>query len=156
MKRPDAEETVEITAPAAEVWALRLDFNRLAEYNPDVDGVTRERAGQGVGGALGAGARYRFTLSTAHGPHPVVLTVTAVEDGRTVSAVMDGAMQATEIFEVTSLGARHCRAELALWLELPDGLSDDVAAGIVEGGRRQIRGELDRMRAMLSAPTVPT
>jgi len=156
MKSPDAEEAVEIDAPANEVWAYRLDFTRLPEYNPDVVDVTRDRPGDGAGGHRGSGARYRFTLNTAHGPHPVVLTVTAVEEGREVSATMDGAMRATETFRVTPLGPRRCRAVLALWLELPVGISEEVAGGIVEGGQRQIRGELDRMQAALSAPTVPT
>ncbi len=153
---PDAVETVEIDAPAAEVWHCRLDFTRLPEYNPDVAGVDRVGRGEGVGGHLGVGARYRFTLATGHGPHEVVLTVTAVEQDREVSAVMDGALRATETFRVTALGDRRCRAELALWLELPDGLSEDVAGGIIEGGRRQVRSELDRMRDVLSVPTVRT
>ncbi|MDA8356322.1 MAG: SRPBCC family protein [Actinomycetota bacterium] len=155
MTKPDAEETVEIAAPAPDVWALRLDFTRLPEYNPDVSEVNRIRSGSGIGGELGAGACYRFVLATSHGPHPVELAVSSVVEDREVVATMDGALRAREAFQVEALSPVRCRASLALWLELPAGIAPEVAEGVVEGGRRQIRAELDRMNEVLSAPAAP-
>jgi uncharacterized membrane protein len=133
----EAVETVEIDAPCSEVWALRRDFLRLPEYNPDVTELVRE-----------APDRYRFMLATAHGPHQVVLTVTEAVEGESVTAALAGAMAAEETFTVEPLGSGRCRASLVLRVSVPDGLP---AAGIQENGRRQIRAELDAMRALMGA-----
>src|SRR5271165_2243067 len=137
-----AEEHVEIAAPANEVWAYRLDFTNLPEYNHDVSGVERVEDGSGAGGVAGAGARYAFRLAAEHGSHPVTLTVTAA---------MKGGMSANEVFRVEPAGAGRCRATLSLWIDLPARLAADTALELLAGGRRQIRGELDAMQAVLEA-----
>lgn len=145
------EESREIDAPAGAVWALRLDFRRLSEYNPDVSGVELVTAGSGPGGPQGAGATYRFALSTPGGSHPISLTVTGVVDGETVEASMHGAMDAREAFRVETLGDRRCRATLALWMDLPETLGPEVATAILANGRAQIRAELDAMAGLFAA-----
>jgi len=146
-----AEEHVEIAAPANEVWAYRLDFTNLPEYNHDVSGVERVEDGSGAGGVAGAGARYAFRLAAEHGSHPVTLTVTAAVEGEEVAAAMKGGMSANEVFRVEPAGAGRCRATLSLWIDLPARLAADTALELLAGGRRQIRGELDAMQAVLEA-----
>lgn len=149
------EEHVKIAAPAAEVWAYRLRFANLPEYNPDVSDVQRVADGRGAGGEAGVGARYRFTLATAHGPHPVTLAVTGVTEGEEVSATMEGGLAATETFRVVPLAGGECRATLSLWLALPPGLPPETGRRLLAGGRDQIRAELDAMRAVFAGRRPP-
>jgi hypothetical protein len=145
------EEVVEIDAAPEVVWAYRLDFTSLPEYNPDVSGVTRVIDGTGAGGPAGAGARYEFSLATPVGAHAVSLTVTGVVADREVSAQMKGAMGAHETFGVEPIGAGRCRATLRLWLDLPPDLPAAQVGPVLENGRAQIRAELDGMQAILEA-----
>jgi len=144
-----ADEQVTIAAPAAAVWAYRLDFTNLPEYNPDVSGVVRVADGSGPGGVTATGARYEFDLSTAQGPHRVTLVVTEAREDVEVSAQMAGAMTANETFLVERLDARTSRAVLRLWLDLPAGLPEEHARAILQNGRAQIRSELDGMQKAL-------
>jgi hypothetical protein len=149
---PTAVESSHFAVGADQVWAYRLDFTNLPEYNPDVSGVARLEDGAGSGGAQGAGARYRFDLADPRHPdrsHPVELwTVTAVEP-TLVAAGMKGGNEAYEEFVVRPLGEDACEATLTLWVTLPDGLSPEHAAAAAEMGRGQIRQELDLMRQVL-------
>ncbi len=140
-----------VAAPPDAVWAYRLDFANLPRYNPDVSGVVRTADGEGMDG-LGPGARYRFTLATPHGPHPVELQVTAAEAGTEVSARMEGAVVATETFVAAPDGAGGTAATLTLYLEAPDGIPDDLRASMLANGRDQIRRELDAMATNLGRP----
>lgn len=149
MSTQAADETQDFEAPAATVWAYRLDFTNLPGYNPSVHEVERVQDGTGPGGVAGAGATYRFDLHTDGGAFPVTLTVTAAEEDRRVDAVMVGRMSAHESFVVTAKPEGGCTATLALWVDLPEGLDDEVVAGLLENGRREIRGELDAMRRAL-------
>jgi hypothetical protein len=146
------EEHVDIAVPPAAVWAYRLDFSNLPAYNRDVSGVERIAAGSGDGGEAGAGARYRFQLDTARGPHPVELAVTEAVDSVRVAATMTGSMTANEVFTVGGLDDdRITHATLILWLDVPDGLDTGTVQAMLDSGRAQIRGELDRMRHNLEA-----
>ncbi len=144
-----AAETQTFDAPAHDVWLLRLDFTNLPRYNPAVHDVERRTEGSGAGGVAGAGAAYRFTLDTPAGPHPVTLTVTGAEEDRRVNADMAGAMTAHESFVITPLDTGGCTAQLELWLDLPDGLDPATRDRMLEGGRREIRAELDAMKDVL-------
>lgn len=145
-----ADESQHFDAPASEVWRYRLDFSNLPAYNPQVTEITRVTAGKGAGGDAGAGAVYHLTLQTAHGSHPVTMTVTGVEEDTVVEAIMVGAMSANERFVVTPhADGAGCIAELKLWLELPEGAEGDVATALLAGGREQIRLELDGMKAQI-------
>ena len=110
-----AREWVDIGAPAHDVWALRLDFSRLPEYNSAVSEVVQATAP----GPDGAGATWRFQLKTPAGLHPVTLTVTEVVADVLVAATMTGQLQAHERFEITAGEGAGSRATLTLWLELP-------------------------------------
>jgi hypothetical protein len=144
-----AEERQRFAAPAHQVWAYRLDFTNLPEYNPDVSAVVRVAAGSGPGGDAGVGADYRFSLSTPGGPQPVRLTVTAAETGHRVDAEMEGGVAANESFVVLPDGDDASEAVLSLWVALPDGLDDVTRAAFLEHGRGQIRAELDQMARIL-------
>ena len=146
-----AIETQEFAVAAHDVWAYRLDFTHLPEYNPDVSGVERIAEGSGDGGVHGAGARYRFQLRNPHRPEPQPVELWTVEarDAELVSAGMNGGSEAYEEFVLTALGPDRCTATLTLWVTTPEGLADDVVAAIAESGRQQIRKELDLMVAVL-------
>jgi hypothetical protein len=140
-----------------DVWLYRLDFANLPEYNPDVTGVERVRAGtgaasDGVGGVLGPGARYTFRLadaSHAGGNRPVELWVVEAVESTLVAAGMDGGTEAYEEFVVRDLEGGGCEATLSLWVTLPDGLTDDVRAAAAAGSLEQIRKEVRLMKEVL-------
>ncbi len=165
MPTPDLAPTAVATATfappvlARDVWLYRLDFTNLPEYNPDVSGVERVRAGtgttsDGAGGILGPGARYTFGLADAAqagGSHPVELWVVEAVEPTLVAAGMDGGTGAYEEFVVRDLDGGGCEATLSLWVTLPDGLADDVLAAAAGGSLEQIRKEVRLMKAVLEA-----
>ena len=65
---PTAVESAIFGVAAHEVWAYRLDFANLPDYNPDVSGVERVSEGEGVGGTSGSGARYLLYLDRPEAP----------------------------------------------------------------------------------------
>jgi hypothetical protein len=149
---PTAVESESFGVPAHAVWAFRLDFANLPDYNPDVTGVERVHDGEGVGGASGSGARYHFELADARRPgrtHPVELWTIAVEESVSVVAGMKGGNEAYEEFVVEPLSDRECRATLSLWVTLPEGISPEMASLAATGSRQQIRKELDLMKVVL-------
>jgi hypothetical protein len=149
---PTAIESATFGVPAHDVWAYRLDFAHLPDYNPDVSGVTRVADGEGEGGVSGGGARYRFTLNDPRRPgagQPVELWTINVVESELVTAGMNGGGEAYEEFVVRPLGPERCEATLTLWVTVPDGLPDETAAAIAESGRVQIRKELDLMQLVL-------
>ncbi len=165
--RPPTAVAVETFAvPAVEVWRYRLDFTNLPEYNPDVSGVARIAEGDpgGTGDVLGPGARYTFRLADASRPgvtHPVELWPVTVVEPTLVAAAMTGASDAYEEFTVRPTGdagaagvgdggdAGGCEATLTLWVSLPPGVPDHVAAAVEASGLAQISKELRLMRAVL-------
>ena len=154
---PTAVAAETFAVPADVVWRYRLDFTNLPEYNPDVSGVTRVAEGDpgGTGGVLGPGARYTFSLADARQPatsHPIQLWPVTVVEPTLVAAAMTGASDAYEEFTVRPTGADGCEATLTLWVTLPPGLPDDVAAASAAGGLAQISKELRLMRAVLEDP----
>lgn len=163
-----ADEEVAIAASPHTVWEYRLDFTNLPAYNPAASNILRSCDGTGVGGPLGAGAVYRFDLDLGIGPHEVTLTVTDVLADRAVSAEMNAGLVARETFTVgphdrgtepgagtsksAASDAEHCIASLKLWIDVPDGTPLEATAQLLEGGRRQIRDELDAINEILSKP----
>jgi hypothetical protein len=144
------------SVPAETVWRYRLDFSNLPEYNPDVSGVTRTVDGDpgGVGGVLGAGARYSFQLADARAPggsQGVELWLVDAVEPTLVSAGMVGGTEAYEEFVVRPGGAGGdgCEATLTLWVALPSDLPDDVRAAAAAGSLEQIAKELRLMKEIL-------
>jgi hypothetical protein len=150
---PTAVASAAFSVPAETVWAYRLDFANLPEYNPDVQGVTRVADGTGdaAGGVHGPGARYTFGLADPRRPgvhQPIELwTVEAVAPSL-VAAGMSGGSEAYEEFVVEPLGG-GCHATLTLWVTLPDGLPENVVAAAAAGSLEQIRKELRLMKQVL-------
>ncbi len=154
---PTAVASAAFTVPAETVWAYRLDFANLPEYNPDVKDVTRVADGTGdaAGGVHGPGARYTFGLADPRRPgayQPIELwTVDAVAP-TLVAAGMSGGNGAYEEFVVEPLEGGGCHATLTLWVTLPDGLSEDVLTAAAVGSLQSISEELRLMQEVLEAP----
>jgi hypothetical protein len=145
-----ADEAQHFDAPASTVWQYRLDFTNLPAYNPQVTEISRVTDGSGPGGDAGLGAVYHLTLETPHGSHPVTMTVTGVAQDAAVDATMVGAMSANERFVVADEpDGKGSVAVLQLWLELPEGVTGEAKASLLEGGRQQIRLELGGMKSRI-------
>jgi Polyketide cyclase / dehydrase and lipid transport len=157
---PDTRPTISPTAvasavfkvPAETVWAYRLDFANLPDYNPDVSGVTRIADGAGDGGVHGPGARYTFGLADPRRPGEQVRielwTVEAAAPTRVVAA-MSGGSDAYEEFVVEPLSDGGCAATLTLWVTLPEGLPDEVVTAAASGSLESITKELRLMKRNL-------
>ncbi len=143
-----ADRTIE--AGAQQIWAYRLDFLHLPEYNPDVHDIERV-AGDSPGAP---GATYRFDLVTGSRSSPVELRVTEAIPARLVSIEMDGALRAEETFSVSPApgqdgGRERCLVAIALTLFVPDHFPPANDRAMVANGETQIAGELDRMGEIL-------
>jgi hypothetical protein len=153
---PTAVASAVFSVPAETVWAYRLDFANLPEYNPDVQDVTRVADGTGdaAGGVHGPGARYTFGLADPRRPgvhQPIELwTVEAVAPSLVIAG-MSGGSEAYEEFVVEPLEGGGCQATLTLWVTLPDGLPESVLAAAAAGSLEQIRKELRLMKQVLEA-----
>jgi hypothetical protein len=150
---PSAVASATFAVPAEAVWQYRLDFSNLPEYNPDVSNLTRTQEGQPIraGGTNGPGARYSFTMADPQSPagQPVELWIIDAVHPTMVAAGMKGGSEAYEEFVVLPQGEHACEATLMLWILLPDGLSDDVAAAASASGLAQIEKEMQLMKEAL-------
>ncbi len=151
---PTAVASATFAVPAETVWAYRLDFANLPEYNPDVRDVARVADGPGdaAGGVHGPGARYTFGLADPRRPgvyQPIELWIVEADFPTLVAAGMSGGSDAYEEFVVEPLGGGGCQATLTLWVTLPDGLSEDVVAAAAAGSLRSISEELRLMKEIL-------
>jgi Polyketide cyclase / dehydrase and lipid transport len=150
---PTAVASATFTVPAEKVWAYRLDFANLPEYNPDVTGVRRVADGTGHD-AHGAGARYTFGLADPRRPGshaPIELWTVEAVAPTLVAAGMSGGSDAYEEFVVRPLDDGGCEATLTLWVTLPDGLAEDVRAAAAAGSLDSISKELRLMKQVLEA-----
>ena len=150
---PTAVASAAFAAAAETVWAYRLDFANLPEYNPDVRDVTRvaDGSGEAAGGVHGPGARYTFDLADPRRPgvyQPIELWTVQALAPTLVAAGMSGGSEAYEEFVVEPFGG-GCRATLTLWVTLPDGLSEEVVAAAAAGSLRSISEELRLMKEVL-------
>jgi hypothetical protein len=151
---PTAVASAAFAVPAETVWAYRLDFANLPEYNPDVRDVTRVADGTGdaAGGVHGPGARYTFDLADPRRPgayQPIALLTVEAVAPTLVAAGMSGGSEAYEEFVVEPLDGGGCQATLTLWVTLPEGLSEDVIAAAAAGSLRSISEELRLMKQVL-------
>ncbi|MFN2614456.1 MAG: SRPBCC family protein, partial [Actinomycetota bacterium] len=67
-------ESLDIAAPIQKVWAYRLDFNNLPDYNPNVSNF-RQVAGTGPG----VGSEYLFDIVMAKGFPPMETPIKVVQ-----------------------------------------------------------------------------
>jgi hypothetical protein len=151
---PTAVASAAFAVPAEIVWAYRLDFANLPEYNPDVQDVTRVADGTGdaAGGVHGPGARYTFGLADPRRPgvhQPIALWTVEAVAPTLVAAGMSGGSEAYEVFVVEPLDGGGCKATLTLWVTLPDGLPGDVVAAAAAGSLQSISKELRLMKQVL-------
>jgi hypothetical protein len=153
---PTAVAVATFSVPAETVWAYRLDFANLPEYNPDVKDVARvaDGTGEAAGGVHGPGARYTFDLADPRRPgsyQPIELWTVEAVAPTLVAAGMSGGSEAYEEFVVESLDGGGCRATLTLWVTLPEGLPEQVVAAAAAGSLQSISGELTLMQQVLEA-----
>jgi hypothetical protein len=145
--------TASFSVPAETVWQYRLDFSNLPDYNPDVSNLTQTQEGQSIrgGDTHGAGARYSFTMADSQNAkgQAVELWIIDAVHPTMVAAGMKGGSEAYEEFVVLPQGEHACEATLMLWILLPDGLSDDVAAAASASGLAQIEKEMRLMKQAL-------
>jgi hypothetical protein len=157
---PTAVASGIFTVPAQTVWAYRLDFANLPDYNPDVSGVTRTADGAAgdVGGVHGPGARYTFGLSDPRRPgvrQPIELWIVEAVSPTLVTAAMSGGSDAYEEFVVRPLDDGGCEATLTLWVTLPEGLPENVVAAAATGSLQSITKELRLMKQNLEESAAP-
>lgn len=147
-----------IAAAPQDIWAYRLDFLHLPEYNPSVKGIEQ----LAHNGPDGSGAHYRFELMAEDGSHPVDLRVIRSVPGQLVAIELGGELPAEEEFTVSApdpggrgedAGIGGCQAVIALTLLVPDTISTIADAQLLESGTRQIGDELEQMARLLEAGT---
>ena len=135
-------ERVEIAAPAESIWAYRLDYTHLPNYNPHVTGLERVDNGS----APGVGAQYRFKVDMGGGPSDSVLTVLeAVPYTRIVNDVVSEDGSAREVITVVPIESGSA-LELMMTAQLPDDVDSATRDATEVGSRALIRLELDNIK----------
>jgi uncharacterized protein YndB with AHSA1/START domain len=144
-----------IAAAPQDIWAYRLDFLHLPEYNPSVKGIEQ----LAHSGPDGSGAHYRFELVAEDGSHSVDLRVIRSVPGQLVAIELGGELPAEEEFTVSApepgegASTGGCQAAIALTLLIPDTIPTIADAQLLESGTRQIGDELEQMARRLEAGT---
>ena len=143
-------EDVTIGAPMEAVYAYRLDFSRLPDYNPNVSNIRRTDRG----GELGVGSEYAFDISIEEmGGASMPQTLKVVEAEQPTRIVFEvGPWYAREIctFEALAEGGTHVVFAYATYV--PDELDNEEGRALIEAsGRRQARLELDLIKKNLEA-----
>lgn len=136
-----------VDAPPEAAYDLRVDFNRLPEYNPNVSNLRRTDGGH----TSGAGAVYAFDVTVADmgGTIASVLAVLEAERPHRVYTRTDsGVFSALEEvrFEPDGDGTR---ITFDVVVEVPDDM-EAVAPMVDSSGRDQVRLELDHMAEVLA------
>lgn len=153
-----------IAAPPDVVWAYRLDFSKLPEYNPSVVDLEQIRPA----GPEGTGAEYRFDLVHEDTRHEVVLRVVASEPGRLVAIELGGALPAREelvveacdpaLLEPRPSGAppgsapppAHSWVTLTLTLLVPDSWPQALHEKLLARAATDAEAELRAMAVLLA------
>ena len=150
-------EDIEIGAPLEAVFAYRLDFTKLPDYNPNVSGLRRTDTGSALVGTK-AGRRlraeYAFDISIEEmGGASMPQTLKVVEEDEPTRIVFEvGPWYAREIctFEPNGEGGTHL--VFAYVTYVPDELNNEEGRALIEAsGRRQARLELDLIKKNLEA-----
>ena len=140
-------ESIDIAAPPSEVFAYRLDFTTLAEYNPHVKNVRQTKlSGPGVG------AEYVFDLMLPGASEPMETPIRVLEaDGplRVVIETGPGYI-AREICTFDPVGD-GTRITFDTVLTFPGELDEGSAKAVEGQGREQARLELDLMKKNLES-----
>jgi Polyketide cyclase / dehydrase and lipid transport len=157
MRRLSVSTERHIAAAPDDIWAYRLDFLHLPEYNPSVRGIEQ----LAPSGPDGSGAHYRFELIAEDGSHPVDLRVIRSVPGQLVAIELGGEMPAEEEFTVSAVGgtpdddggAGSCQVAIALTLLVSDAIPTIADPQLLDDGTRQIGDELEQMARLLEAGT---
>ncbi|HEV3281550.1 MAG TPA: SRPBCC family protein [Acidimicrobiales bacterium] len=158
MRRLSTRAERHIAAGPHDIWAYRLDFLHLPEYNPSVRGI--EQLAQS--GPDGSGAHYRFELIAEDGSHPVDLRVIRAVPGQLVAIELGGAVPAEEEFTVSAPepggpsdgdSTGGCRVAIDLTLLVSDEIPTITDQQLLDSGTRQIGDELEQMARFLETGT---
>ncbi|MHB1712086.1 MAG: SRPBCC family protein [Acidimicrobiales bacterium] len=156
-----------ISAVPHDIWAYRLDFLHLPEYNPSVKRIER----LSDNGSGGSGARYRFDLQRGDRSYPIDLTVTRSIPSQLVAISLGGELPAEEELTIatgdasgsrggpasTTTGRTGCLVTISLTLLVPDSFPPTTDHQLLDAGSRQMAGELDAMAIILeAAPGTPS
>jgi uncharacterized protein YndB with AHSA1/START domain len=140
-------ESIEIAAPPELVWAYRLDYTTLPDYNPLVRPLERVDKGD----APGVGASYRFQVDMGAGPIDAMLTVLeAVPYSRIVNDAAGEGGAAREVVTVVPANGGS-RLQLAVTNQLPDDLDTGARDAIISASRAHVQLELENIKAALEA-----
>jgi uncharacterized protein YndB with AHSA1/START domain len=158
MRRLSTQAERHIAAAPHDIWAYRVDFLHLPEYNPSVRGIEQ----LAHSGPDGSGAHYRFELIAEDGSHPVDLRVIRSVPGQLVAIELGGELPAEEEFTVSApepgspcedASTGGCQVAIALTLLVPDTIPTVADPQLLDSGTRQIGDELERMAERLEADT---
>lgn len=137
-------DSIDIAAPPERIYAHRLDFTQLPLINPNVMNLERVDTHE----ELGVGAKYKFdTRIEGMGDMPTTLRVTAADEPRSVSNVMDSGVTAKETVTIDPIEA-GARVTFDLVVELPDG-AEELIPMVRESSQQQVRLELENMKKLL-------
>jgi hypothetical protein len=138
-------ETIDIAAPIERVYAYRLDFFNLPDYNPGVSNF-RQVAGDGPG----VGAEYLFDLVMMEGAPPMETPIKVIDAREPDLVVFDTGpgyiARETCTFSKTASGTH---AEFAYTVTIPGEIDDVSRDAVVKQGSEAARGELEMIKRKL-------
>jgi uncharacterized membrane protein len=140
-------EELAVEAPAEKLYAYRLDFENLPDYNPNVSNLRRTDEGT----VPGPGATYEFDVAMPEmgGTIANELRVLEAEEAtRIVNETLSGPFRALEVVTFAAIeGSTVVRFDVTVTMP------DDMAAVIPvaeQTGREQVRLELEHMTKFLA------
>jgi hypothetical protein len=140
-------ESEEIDAPIEAIFEHRLDFVKLADYNPNVKNIRLAKEGQG---RLGAGAEYTFDL-TLPGWDPMEAFLNVISTDKPNEIVTDtgtAALAGREVNTFEKLPSGSVRFTIQFTILLPDEAKDGID-WMEKSGRDQYRLELEAIKKTL-------
>jgi len=140
-------ESGEIDAPIDAVFDYRLDFVKLADYNPNVRNIRLAKEGDG---RLGAGAEYVFDL-TLPGWDPMEAFLKVISTDRPREIVTDtgtAALAGREVNTLETLPDGSTRLTIDFTIVVPDEAKDGLD-WMEKSGRDQYRLELEAIKKAL-------
>jgi len=137
-------ESAELRAPIERVFAYRIEFMNLPDYNPNVSNLRRVDNGS----EPGKGAEYLFDLAVMGNTMESPIRVTECEPNSRIVFETGPGYMAREVclFSETDAGTR---VEFATTLTIPGEIDDATATLLEASGREQVLLELDLMKKNL-------
>jgi uncharacterized protein YndB with AHSA1/START domain len=143
-----------IAAPADKVFAYRLDFTNLPDYNPNVSNLRRIDGGT----QPGPGAEYWFNITLPGFDAPLTCPIKVLEADPPNRIVFDTGMVSEnepnyftrEVCKFESEG-EGTRAWFEMTLTIPDDLDEPTRTIYESNTQQQARLELDQIKKALES-----